>query len=157
MPADVAMHPNFLHLEKQQPGTSSSLTSTSKQQLDSRSWNTENMSGHMRLQGPGGEQSVQVMVYRTSLEHFAVIYPLQKRMCRPLGVLNLRNTTIERCGLAGDKQGFLVRQKGCDSPLALTFIPEEPADIEYWMLAFTARSSPLVHQSSLPRVEEEEI
>lgn len=154
MPADVAMHTNFLHLEKSAGSSSSSQTTTSN--VDS-CWNTENMSGCMTLLGPAGalhhgRQDVQVKVYRTSVEHFAVIYP-QKKISRPLGVLNLRNTTIERCG----DEGFCVRQKGCDSPVALTFLLETPKDIDYWVLAFTARSSPLVHQSSLPRVEEEEI
>ena len=143
MPADVAMHTNFLHFDK---------TSSQQSNVDS-CWNTENMGGDMTLLGPNGHrQSVQVKVYRTSVEHFAVIYP-QKKISRPLGVLNLRNTTIERLG----DDGFMVRQKGCDTPVALTFLLENAKDIDYWVLAFTPRSSPLMHQSSLPIVEEEEI
>lgn len=143
MPADVAMHTSFLQFSK---------TSLNDSNIDS-CWNTENMSGYMTLLGPSGHrQGVQVKVYRTSVEHFAVIYP-QKKVCRPLGVLNLRNTTIERFG----DEGFLVRQKGFDSPVALTFLVECKKDLDYWILAFTARHSPLVHQSSLPIVEEEEI
>lgn len=60
---------------------------------------------------------------------------------------------IERYG----EEGFLVRQKGFDSPIALTFLVENKKELDYWMMAFTARTSPLVHQSSLPIVEEEEI
>lgn len=144
MPADVAMHTNFLHFDK---------TSSQPSNVDS-CWNTENMAGCMTLLGPNGghRQAVQVKVYRTSIEHFCVIYP-QKKISRPIGVLNLRNTTIERIG----DEGFLVRQKGCDSPIALTFLLDNPKDIDYWILAFTPRSSPLLHQSSLPIVEEEEI
>lgn len=155
MPADVAMHTNFLHFDKSAGTSGGGTTSTTKSNVDS-CWNTENMGGCMTLLGPAGalhgRQSVQVQVYRTSVEHFAVIYP-QKKVSRPLGVLNLRNTTIERLG----DEGFLVRQKGCDSPVVLTFLLENPKDIDYWILAFTARSSPLMHQSSLPIVEEEEI
>ena len=110
MPADVAMHTSFLQFNQ------SSLKDSN---VDS-CWNTENMSGYMTLVGPNGHrQGVQVKVYRTSVEHFAVIYP-QKKVCRPLGVLNLRNTMIERYG----EEGFLVRQKGFDSPIALTFLME---------------------------------
>lgn len=144
MPADVAMHTNFLQFNQ------SSLKDSN---IDS-CWNTENMSGYMNLIGPKGHrQGVQVKVYRTSVEHFAVIYP-QKKVCRPLGVLNLKNTTIERLR----DEGFIVRQKGFDTTtITLTFLVENKKELDYWILAFTARSSPLVHQSSLPIVEEEEI
>lgn len=143
MPADVAMHTNFLQFNQ------SSLKDSN---VDS-CWNTENMSGYMTLVSPNGHrQGVQVKVYRTSVEHFAVIYP-QKKVCRPLGVLNLRNTMIERYG----DEGFLVRQKGFDSPVVLTFLMENKKELDYWIMAFTARTSPLVHQSSLPIVEEEDI
>ncbi|KAL0106617.1 hypothetical protein PUN28_016355 [Cardiocondyla obscurior] len=142
MPADIS-HTNFLRYNQ------SSLKNSN---VDS-CWNTENMSGYMTLIGPNGHrQWVQVKVYRTSVEHFAVIYP-QKKICQPLGVLNLRNTTVERY----EDEGFLVRQKGGDLPIALTFLMEKKSELDYWMLAFTARTSPLVHHSSLPIVEEEEI
>ncbi|TGZ52921.1 Uncharacterized protein DBV15_09982 [Temnothorax longispinosus] len=142
MPADIS-HTNFLRYNQ------SSLKNSN---VDS-CWNTENMSGYMTLIGPNGHrQRVQVKVYRTSVEHFAVIYP-QKKICQPLGVLNLRNTTVERY----EDEGFLVRQKGGDLPVALTFLMEKRSELDYWILAFTARTSPLVHHSSLPIVEEEEI
>lgn len=142
MPADIS-HTNFLRYNQ------SSLKNSN---VDS-CWNTENMSGYMTLIGPNGHrQRVQVKVYRTSVEHFAVIYP-QKKICQPLGVLNLRNTTVERY----EDEGFLVRQKGGDLPIALTFLMEKRSELDYWILAFTARTSPLVHHSSLPIVEEEEI
>ena len=141
MPADVAM-----------AGCSTFLQDPS---ADNAYWNPETMSGSMTLVGPGKHcQSVQVKVYRTSLEHFAVLYP-QKKVCRPLGVLNLRNTCVER--LPGGKQpGFIVRQRGFDTPMCLTFLSESPRDLDSWVLAFTSRSSPTIHQSSLPIVEEDE-
>ncbi|KAK0166614.1 hypothetical protein PV327_004106 [Microctonus hyperodae] len=144
MPADVAMYTNFLQFDQ------SSLNDSN---VDS-CWNTENMSGYMNLIGSEGhQQGIQVKVYRTSVEHFAVIYP-QKKVCRPLGVINLKNTSIERYR----DDGFIVRQKGYDTTtIALTFVVENQKELDYWILAFTARSSPLVHQSSLPIVEEEEI
>lgn len=143
MPADIS-HTNFLRYNNQSSLKHSNVDSC---------WNTENMSGYMTLIGPNGHrQRVQVKVYRTSVEHFAVIYP-QKKICQPLGVLNLRNTMIERY----EDEGFLVRQKGGDLPVALTFLMEKRCELDYWILAFTARTSPLVHHSSLPIVEEEEI
>lgn len=143
MPADVAMHTNFLHLDKKKYSN-----------LDC-SWNTENMSeqSYMTLQNPSGsDQVVQVIIYRTSVDHFAVIYP-QQNTSRPLIVLNLKNTTTER--IADNK--FSVAHMVGDTPVALTFLLESPNNIEYWIHAFTARSNPLVHQTSLPVVEEEDI
>ncbi|XP_071442121.1 uncharacterized protein [Hetaerina americana] len=161
------------------------------------SWNPELMSGSLTLMSPGNKhsQSVQVKVYRTSLEHFAVIYP-QKKVCRPLGVLNLRNAHVERLydsgpavvnltkpsdldlkkGGGGDRMGFVVRQRGFDSPFCLTFLLEGPAcgtspyaatlagpysptrvqrdltrDLEQWMAAFRcAPAGGLSPSSPLP-------
>lgn len=115
----------------------------------------ETMSGYMYLIGPDKiQQGVQVIVYRTSLEHFAVVYP-QKKVCRPLGVLNLRNTCVER--LSSNEFGFVVRERGFDKSISLTFIVESPAEFDSWISAFTSRSSPSLHHSSLPIVEEEEV
>lgn len=137
MPADVAMQTSFVHLEQQKESFR----------------NTEDMSGDMTLlRHKGGDQPVQVIVYRTSVDHFAVIYH-QEKVSRPLAVLNLRNTTIERL----DNQNFMVRQGGCDTPVALTFHLDNPNDIESWIVAFSARSSTQTHHSNLPIVEEEEI
>lgn len=116
---------------------------------------TETKSGSITLIAANGrKQGVNVIVYRTSLEHFAVLYP-QKKICRPLGVINLKNTRIERLN---EKQqcGFDVKQQGYDTPMTLTFLCE-PRDLESWMMAFSSRCSPtLRHQSSLPIVEEDE-
>lgn len=117
---------------------------------------TETKSGSITLIAANGrKQGVNVIVYRTTLEHFAVLYP-QKKICRPLGVINLKNTTVETLT---DKQqcGFQVRQQGYDTPMTLTFLCES-RDLDSWLVAFTSRCSPaLRHQSSLPIVEEEEI
>lgn len=116
----------------------------------------EMMNGYMTLSTPGRQrQPVHVKVYRTSLEHFAVVSP-QKKICRPLGVLNLKNTLVEQLPAESKQPGFMVRQKGFDSPTCLTFVPETPMDLEDWIVAFTCRSSPTLHQSSLPIVEEDE-
>lgn len=115
-------------------------------------------------------------VYRTSLEHFAVVYP-QKKVCRPLGVLNLRNTRVERLssdvsrnpltnalgdikirGRSRDEPlaGFIVRQRGFDTPNCLTFISESPKDVDSWVKAFTAQQTATLHAPPLPMVEEDE-
>ncbi|KAF2894864.1 hypothetical protein ILUMI_11311 [Ignelater luminosus] len=117
---------------------------------------SETKSGSLTLIAMNGRrQGVNVKVYRTSLEHFAVLYP-QKKICRPLGVINLRHTNVETLN---DKQqpGFKVRQQGYDTPMTLTFLCESPRDLDSWLVAFTSRCSPtLRHQSSLPIVEEDE-
>lgn len=119
-------------------------------------WNPEEMAGNMILLGNNKvKQPVQVKVYRTSLEHFAVVYP-QKKVCRPLGVLNLKNTMVEK--LPSSKQpGFTVRQCGFDTPLcSLTFFSESNKELDRWISAFTSRNNTTSHMSSLPIVEEDE-
>ncbi|RZF45868.1 hypothetical protein LSTR_LSTR013073 [Laodelphax striatellus] len=118
--------------------------------------NVEEMDGYLTLVGPGKvKQAVHVKVYRTSLEHFAAVYP-QKKICRPLGVINLRNTCVER--LQGDPEiaGFTVRQRGYDTTTCITFICEAPREIDAWLAAFASCTSPTVHQTSLPSVLEDE-
>ncbi|XP_026287717.1 uncharacterized protein LOC113213023 [Frankliniella occidentalis] len=123
----------------------------------------EAKSGGLILVGPGKHtQHVQVKVYRTSLEHFAVVFP-QKKVCRPLGFVNLRHTAVARLPAAGEKvpkvhvkgltahasgagqglprqlqhlPGLVVRSRQCDSPNALTFLCEAPKELESWLSAF---------------------
>lgn len=112
--------------------------------------NPESMSGAMTLIGPGNHrQPVLVKVYRTSCEHFAVIYP-QKKVCRPLGVMNIRNIILERL-----ENGFKIRQKGFDSPLCFTFISETPKELNSWVEAFTCCSAGTL-SSTLPILMEDE-
>lgn len=114
--------------------------------------NAETMSGNMTLVSMNGRrQGVHVKVYRTSLEHFCVLYP-QKKICRPMGVLNLKNTRVERL----DVDGITVRQLGFDTPMALSFVPDARCDVDDWIVAFTNRGSPTFRHSALPIVEEDE-
>lgn len=116
--------------------------------------NTETMSGNMTLVSMNGRrQGIHVKVYRTSLEHFVVLYP-QKKICRPLGVINLKNTRLEM--LPDKKSGFTICQHGYDTPMALTFLIETPRDLDSWVVAFTSRASPTFRHSALPIVEEDE-
>lgn len=109
-------------------------------------------SGFLVLLGPGGmRQDVRVVVYRTSLEHFAVIYP-RKRLSKAIGVVNLRNTSVER---AEASTGFVVRQKGYDNTISAKFLCSE-REVESWLAAFTSRPSPCQHPASLPVLVEAE-
>ncbi|CAH0719255.1 unnamed protein product, partial [Brenthis ino] len=109
-------------------------------------------SGFLVLLSPGGmRQDVRVVVYRTSLEHFAVIYP-RKRLSKPTGVVNLRNTTVER---VDSNCGFSVRQKGYDNTVSTRFLCLE-RDIEAWLTAFTAMPATCQHSTSLPVLVETE-
>lgn len=133
----------------------SSSTSFFDKKMDYNYHNLEEMDGYMTLIGPGNhQQPVHVKVYRTSLEHFAAIYP-QKKVCRPLGVINLRNTCVERLS-DPDQAGFTVRERGFDTSMCLTFICECPRELDSWLAAFTSLSSPTLHQTSLPSVMEDE-
>lgn len=113
--------------------------------------NAEIKSGFLVLLGPGGmRQDVRVIVYSTSLEHFAVIYP-RKRLSKPIGVVNLRNTTVDR---AENNSGFAVRQKGYDNTITAKFRCSE-REVDSWMSAFSSQSSPC-QQTSLPVLVEAE-
>lgn len=160
MPVDVAM-PAAFHAENflgvgLNPGCSgSSAPPGSHAASPVERFSPETMAGNMVLLSPNGRrQNVQVKIYRTSLEHFAVIYP-QKKVCKPLGVINLRNTSVER--FPDDKTpGLVVRQRGFDNTASLSFISEEPRDVEAWVAAFTSRASPTILQSCLPVVQEDD-
>ncbi|XP_072945319.1 uncharacterized protein [Epargyreus clarus] len=110
-------------------------------------------SGFLVLLGPGGiRQDVRVVVYRTSLEHFAVMYP-RKRLSKPLGVVNLRNTTTERVDASC---GFFVRQKDYDNAVSAKFLCSE-RDIDAWLSAFSHRTcGQAPHAASLPVLVEAE-
>lgn len=113
---------------------------------------SEIKSGFLVLLGPGGmRQDVRVVVYRTSLEHFAVIYP-RKRLSKPIGVVNLRNTAVEQ---AEANSGFIVRQKGYDNAVSAKFLCAE-REVAAWMDAFSTRSSPHSLHTSLPVLVETE-
>lgn len=115
---------------------------------------TETKSGSVTLLvSKERQQRVTVIVHKTTLEHFAVLYP-QKKICRPLGVLNLKNARVQR--LVGKQTGFQVHHSGFDSPMWLSFLCE-PKELNSWMEAFeNTPTKTLRHQSSLPIVEEEE-
>lgn len=109
-------------------------------------------SGFLVLVGPGGmRQDVRVVVYRTSLEHFAVIHP-RKRVSKAIGVVNLRNTAVEP---AESKRGFTVRQKGYDNAISAKFACSEREMIS-WVAAFTTRGAPHAAVANLPVLEETE-
>ncbi|XP_059061674.1 uncharacterized protein LOC131854575 [Achroia grisella] len=110
-------------------------------------------SGFLVLLGPDGmRQDVRVVVYRTTLEHFAVIYP-RKRLSKAIGVVNLRNTSVDR---DENNSGFVVRQKGYDNTVSAKFVCSE-RNVEAWLAAFTTRSSPhSQHHASLPVLVEGE-
>lgn len=116
---------------------------------------SEEMFGDVILEGPGSQKRyVHIKVYRTSLEHFAVVYPL-KRHSKPLGIINLRNTCITPVTYA-TKTGFTITQKMFDVATSITLFCESPT-LPAWIRAFTSRSSPtLIHQTSLPIVKEED-
>lgn len=109
-------------------------------------------SGFLVLLAPGRmRQDVRVVVYRTSLEHFAVIYP-RKRVSKSIGVVNLRNTMVEQ---AETGCGFTVRQKGYDNTVSAKFMCSE-RDLASWMAAFASRNSPHSPGSLPVLVETEE-
>lgn len=113
---------------------------------------SEVKSGFLVLLGPGGmRQDVRVVVYRTSLEHFAVIYP-RKRVSKPIGVVNLRNTSVEQ---AESNTGFVIRQKGYDNTISAKFLCSE-REVASWVIAFTSNASPHSVHTSLPVLVEAE-
>ncbi|CAH4035022.1 unnamed protein product [Pieris brassicae] len=121
--------------------------------LSKKTCDAEIKSGFLVLLGPGGiRQDVRVVVYRTSQEHFAVIYP-RKRLSKPIGIVNLRNTAVERLET---NSGFIVRQKGYDNAISAKFMCPE-RDIDAWLSAFSnSATSTCQHHTSLPVLVEAE-
>lgn len=104
---------------------------------------TEVKSGFLVFLSPSGKrQDVRVVVYRTSLEHFAVIYP-RKRVVKPIGVVNLRNTSVQQA----ENNGFIVRQTGYDNTVSAKFLCAE-RDVDSWLAAFAARVFPGIHPAA---------
>jgi len=100
---------------------------------------------------------VVVKVYRTTLEHFAVVYP-DKVVCKPIGFINLKNCSVG-C-LMNSSRTVQIVQKSCDGGL-LTFRAESPSEAKKWMEAFqnnkmNRKSLDDALNVSLPILEEEE-
>lgn len=115
---------------------------------------TEEISGDVILEGPDKQKRyVHIKVYRTSLEHFAVVYPL-KRLSKPMGIINIRNTCVTCYDESEGK--FTINQRMFDVTTSIE-LRCGPSELPKWMKAFTSRSSPtLIHQTSLPMVKEED-
>ncbi|GFQ65320.1 uncharacterized protein TNCT_172071 [Trichonephila clavata] len=91
-------------------------------------------------------QRVFVRVYRTSSEHFAVLYPVRAIItaCRPLASLNLKSCTVKQL----PNFEFRVSPKSCEG-MSLTFKGTETTNevqIAEWLQAFSE-----VQDSSLRR------
>ncbi|GFU03810.1 uncharacterized protein NPIL_394711 [Nephila pilipes] len=91
-------------------------------------------------------QRVFVRVYRTSSEHFAVLYPVRAIVtaCRPLASLNLKSCTVKQL----PNFEFRVSPKSCEG-MSLTFKGTETTNevqIAEWLQAFSE-----VQDSSLRR------
>lgn len=120
----------------------------------------EAMWGRLTLIGrPPGyrDQWVYVKVYRTSLEHFAVVYP-DKLIAKPMGCLNLKHSRVEP--LANCERSFRVVQRSIDGG-TVEFRSESNASLTRWLSALEADCRPAGKCSphtanSLPVVEEDE-
>ncbi|GIY13189.1 uncharacterized protein CEXT_775411 [Caerostris extrusa] len=91
-------------------------------------------------------QRVFVRVYKTSSEHFAVLYPVRAIVtaCRPLASLNLKSCSVKQL----PNCEFRVAPKSCEG-MSLTFKGTETTNevqIGEWLQAFSE-----AHDSSLRR------
>lgn len=88
-------------------------------------------------------QRVFVRVYRTSSEHFAVLYPVRAIItaCRPLASLNLKSCSVKP--LPGKE--FLISPRSCEG-MAVTFkgIEGTTSDVQIsdWLKAFSEVQDP---------------
>jgi len=117
------------------------------------------------LSSSHGPQRVILSVTRTSVDHFALMYPENRQRkisssVKPIGCLNLRGINCEETVLGNGIAGFTLRSKKCDtSSSALIFICPEESSVTQWM---TALSPPKVgvrnipRKCSLPMLEEDE-
>ncbi|CAL8083261.1 unnamed protein product [Orchesella dallaii] len=118
------------------------------------------------LSSSHGPQRVIVSVFRTSVDHFSLVYPDNGRKmiaCKPVGCINIRGVTCENTTLGSGIKGFTLRPKKCDtSSAALIFVCQDESDLPRWMAAFEPLtpsylgSRKIPRQCSLPSVEEEE-
>ncbi|GAB6020342.1 hypothetical protein CHUAL_003054 [Chamberlinius hualienensis] len=88
-------------------------------------------SGSVTLIGSAGSSHnlrVILKVYRTSLEHFAVLYP-DKLMtcCKPIGFINLKN-----CNVGCWRRTLQIAQRSCDGGV-LTFDCGDVKETKMWL------------------------
>lgn len=79
---------------------------------------------------------VLVKVYRTSLEHFAVLYP-EKLISKPFGFINLKNCNVE-C-MRNNPRVLQIVQRNCDGGV-LTFRAESTMDAKLWQEALQSKT-----------------
>ncbi|XP_035214661.1 uncharacterized protein LOC118188356 [Stegodyphus dumicola] len=111
-------------------------------------------------------QRVFVRVYRTSSEHFAVLYPVRAIItaCRPLASLNLKSCTVKPL----PNCEFRVSPRSCEG-MSVTFRGTESSSdkqISEWLKAFSEvqdqdptsqrRKKVSAHRLPLPVLEESE-
>jgi len=97
--------------------------------VESGSGCIELRSGSVTLVNGGGRRlRVLLKVYRTSLEHFAVLYPDKLvTCCKPMGFVNLKN-----CAVGGWRRTIQITQRGCDGDV-LTFECADAKDNKMWL------------------------
>jgi len=94
-----------------------------------------------------GPQRVILTVFKTSVDHFALVYPDNRRKMvavKPVGCINIRGVTCEETTLGNGIKGFTLRPKKCDtSSAALTFVCREDksASLTQWIEALTPDSA----------------
>lgn len=88
-------------------------------------------------------QRVFVRVYRTSSEHFAVLYPVKAIVtaCRPLASLNLKSCTVK--SLPGAE--FRVSPRSCEGTTVTFKGTENTSDVQIaeWLQAFSEQQDSL--------------
>ncbi|CAG7833974.1 unnamed protein product [Allacma fusca] len=144
----------------------SCVSSTSDPSSNGYSSANEIMRGHVTLLSSShGPQRVILSVFRTSVDHFALVYPDNRRktmVLKPAGCINIRGVTCEETTLGSGIKGFTLRPKKCDtSSAALIFVCQDSTTMPKWLAALESATSQLgkrkiPRQCSLPIVSEEE-
>jgi len=94
------------------------------------------------LSGNKGPTRVILSVFRTTADHFALIYPDNRRKAsaiKPVGCINLRGVSCEETTLGAGLRGFTLRPKKCDtSSAALTFLCSDVSLLPKWIEALSS-------------------
>lgn len=94
-------------------------------------------------------QRVFVRVYRTSSEHFAVLYPVKAIVtaCRPLASINLKSCTVK--SLPGAE--FRVSPRSCDGTTVIFKGTESTNDVQLaeWLKAFNEQQSDSIRRKKV--------
>lgn len=95
------------------------------------------VSGHLEVLSYKGHPRVQLVVHRTTTEHFAIFYPISLTACnmKPLATINLKTCLVKKI----DSDVFYIRPRKDIDGVSITLrVPKSSSvDCDDWLSALT--------------------